>query len=239
MSRFERLFYFMRLLKKLLIIIPLALLLGTVQAQAYTRDTAVKAPVTEAVKPNMQLLGQEKMSLAHRYAVQSVSDVFKDNILLTLGYLSGSVKNAQDINWETLHKDTSYTMTLKPGEVFAFHDDVLPQYAGKKVVSTNAHFDASQGFKTDGLYYGDGVCHFASLINWAARDAGLTVNAPTNHDFAVIPEISREYGTAIYYSPGESSINQQQNLYVENTLDKPVTFVFSYAGDELMVSVYK
>ena len=130
-------------------------------------------------------------------------------------------------------------MTLQPGEVFAFHDDTLPQFAGKKIVTTNAHFDASQGFRTDGEYFGDGVCHFASLINWAARDAGLTVVAPTNHDFAVIPEISREYGTAIYYSPGETDVNEQQNLYVENNFDKPVTFVFTYDGTELKVSIYK
>jgi hypothetical protein len=227
----------MNILKKSLLLIPFALFFGAMQVHAFTNVLPVAQTKHEA--SNMQLLGSEKMSLENRYAVKSVSDVFKDNILLTLGYMSGSVKNAEDVNWDSLHKPTSYEVTLQPGEVFAFHDSVLPQYAGKKVSTTNAHFDASQGFRTDGLYFGDGVCHFASLINWAARDAGLNVVAPTNHDFAVIPEVDRKYGTAIYYSPGDTTVNEQQNLYVENTLGKPVKFVFAYDGTDLKVSVYK
>jgi hypothetical protein len=227
----------MNILKKSLLLIPFALFFGSMQVHAFTNVLPVAQTKYEA--SNMQLLGSEKMSLEHRYAVQSVSAVFKDNILLTLGYMSGNVKNASDVNWDALHKPTSYEMTLQPGEVFAFHDSVLPQYTGKKVITTNAHFDASQGFRTDGLYFGDGVCHFASLINWASRDAGLTVVAPTNHDFAVIPEVDRTYGTAIYYSPGDTTVNEQQNLYVENTLGKPVKFVFAYDGTDLKVSIYK
>jgi hypothetical protein len=184
-----------------------------------------------------QVLSQHAMSLEDRYPVQSVSDVFKDNILLTLYYLSGKVKDPSQINWDEIHKPFHYEMTLKPGEVFAFHNDVLPQYQGKTIVTTNATFGPSDGFRSDGYLYGDGVCHLASLINWAARDAGLSVNAPTNHNFAVIPEISREYGTAIYYSPGQSQTNEMQNLYVENNLQKPVHFVFDYKDGMLSVSV--
>src|SRR5258708_7217535 len=173
--------------KKLLIIIPFALAIGTMQAEAFTATLPVIMQSNQASATH--LLGQEHMFLGDRYAIPSVNDVFRDNILLTLGYMSGAVKNAQDINWDTIHKPTTYDVVLQPGEVFAFHDDVLPEVAGKKIFTTNAHFDGSEGFRSDGYLYGDGVCHFASLINWAARDAGLKVVAPTRHDFARIPDI--------------------------------------------------
>jgi len=190
----------MNLLKKILILIPFALLIGTVQAQAFTE--ALPGLTSANQQAAQQLLGKEKMSLGDRYAVSSVNDVFRDNILLTLAYMSGAVKNPSQINWDALHKSTIYTVTLQPGEVFAFHDDVLPEFAGKKIVTTNAHFGPSEGFRSDGYLYGDGVCHFASLINWAATDAGLKVVAPVRHDFARIPEIDpaeiREAGRDIH-----------------------------------------
>lgn len=227
----------MNLIKKLLILIPLALLIGTTQAQAFTE--ALPSFTSAKQEAAQQLLGKESMSLGDRYAVPSVNDVFRDNILLTLAYMSGAVKSPSQINWDTLHKPTTYTMTLQPGEVFAFHDDVLPEFAGKKIVTTNAHFGPSEGFRSDGYLYGDGVCHFASLINWAARDAGLNVIAPTRHDFARIPDIDPKYGTAIYDNVGDTSSNEAQNLYVENTFDKPVSMVFTYANNTLTVSIYK
>ena len=217
--------------KKLLILIPFALAIGTMQAEAFT------ATVPYSMQQNQQTMGQllasHSMSLDDRYPIKSVSDVFKNNILLTLSYMSGTVKSANQINWDAIQKSTSYTLTLQPGEVFAFHDAVLSEYTGKHIVTTNAHFDASEGFQYDGDLYGDGVCHFATLINWAARDAGLKVVAPTRHDFAKIPDIDPKYGTAIYAGDAE------QNLYVENTFDKPVKLVFTYANDNLSISVYK
>lgn len=147
--------------------------------------------------------------------------------------MSGSVKNEAQVNWNAVRKPSTYVMTLQPGEVFAFDDSLLPQYSGKHIVTTNAHFGADQGFEYDGDLYGDGVCHFATLINWAARDAGLQVVAPTRHDFARIPDIDPKYGTAIYAGDPE------QNLYVENNFDKPVKLVFTYVHDTLTVSVYK
>ncbi len=188
---------------------------------------------------NERILATHQMSLADRYPVPSVSDVFKDNILLTFSYMSGEVKDPSHIDWDSVRRSRSYDVTLQPGQVFAFHEDVLPEFQGKVVKTTNAHFNSQEGFKSDGYLVGDGVCHFASLINWAARDAGLKVVAPTNHNFAKIPEIAREYGTAIYFSPGESSANEQQNLYVENTFDKPVRIAFDYTGDKLRVTIYK
>jgi len=225
-------FYFMtNLIKKILILIPFALVIGTMQAEAVTA-TLPAFPSTQQVSQG-QLLAQHSMSLADRYPIPSVNSVFKDNILLTLAYMSGAVKNASGINWNNVRKPSTYTMTLQPREVFAFHDAVLPEFAGKKIITTNAHFDASEGFEYDGDLYGDGVCHFATLINWVARDAGLEVIAPTPHNFAKIPDIDPKYGTAIYAGASE------QNLYVENTFDKPVRLVFTYANDTMTVAIYK
>jgi len=224
--------------KKLLILIPFALYFGVVQAEAKSLSIA-GLTFTQQATEKKELLAEKNMPMNDRYPIVSVSDVFKDNILLTLGYMSGKVHNASDVHWDALHKPTSYTFTLQPGEVFAFHDNVLPEFAGKKIITTNAHFNAAEGFLSDGLYYGDGVCHFASLLNWAARDAGLKVTAPTNHNFAKIADIAPEYGTAIYYAQGEASTNEQQNLYIENTLNTPVEFVLKYENNTLTASVYK
>jgi hypothetical protein len=128
---------------------------------------------------------------------------------------------------------------LQPGQVFAYHDAVLPEFAGKVVKTTNAHFDASEGFVSDGYLYGDGVCHLASLMNWSARDANLEVVSLVNHDFAHIPEVPREYGVSIYSAGGASVASEKQNLYIRNNLDTAVSFVFAYDGDRLTVSVYR
>lgn len=227
----------MNIIKKLLVIIPIALAVGVIQVHAFT---AIHPTIMQQ-KPHTygQLLASHSMPLSDRYPILSVNNVFRDNILLTLAYMSGSVKNPGQINWDKLHSPYTYSMILQPNEVFAFHDDVLPEFSGKQIVTTNADFDASQGFVSDGYLYGDGVCHFASLINWVARDAGLEVVAPTPHNFAKIPDISPKYGTAIYDAAGDTAANEAQNLYVENTLNKPVTIVYAYAKDDLTVSIYK
>jgi len=195
--------------------------------------------VEQAYSSNERLLAEHQMSLEDRYDNKAVNDVFKDNILLTLSYLSGRVHNASQINWNQVRSSSRYDLVLQPGEVFAFHGDVLPQYKGRTITTTHANFGPSQGFKTDGFLYGDGVCHLASLITWAARDAGLTVVAPTRHDFAVIPEIPKIYGTSIVTTAGPSLAAETQNLYVENTTDKPVTIVFRNENNSLSVSIYQ
>lgn len=188
---------------------------------------------------NEHLLAERSMSLQNRYGNEVTNAVFKDNILLTLSYLSGDVQNASQINWNDVRTDSKYELVLEPGEVFAFHDDVLPEYRGKVVKTTHARFGPDQGFRSSGYLFGDGVCHFASLITWAARDAGLKVDTRVNHNFANIPEIPKEHGTSIV-TTGTPSLNaQMQNLYVENTSDKPVRFVFDYSGNALRVAIYK
>ncbi|HKC05172.1 MAG TPA: VanW family protein, partial [Patescibacteria group bacterium] len=80
---------------------------------------------------------------------------------------------------------------------------------------------------------GDGVCHLASLISWAAKDAGLDVYVPARHDFAKINDVPKEYGVSI------NSNKPYGNLYITNNFDKPVTFNFNYDGTNLTVSVSK
>ena len=184
-----------------------------------------------------QLLTEKSFSLQKRYGDKFVNDVFKDNILLTLAYMDGKVTKAADINWESIEKPQEFKLTLKPGEVFAFHQDILPAYQGKSIKSTNAHFNYNDGFKFSGLYYGDGVCHLASLIYWAAIDAGLVAQRPASHDFMPIPEVPKEYGTSIYFMPGNTEANAHQNLYVTNDKDKDINFAFNYDGENLTVRI--
>lgn len=174
-------------------------------------------PTPPAV-PQKQVLAEHRISLEDRYPNPFVNKVFKDNISLTV-------------------KDMGSDFTLEPGQTFAFHDDILPEYQGKVVKTTNAHFNFSEGFESDGYLAGDGVCHLASLMNWVAKDAHLDSLAPTNHNFANIPEINKKYGVAIYTAPGKSYSNERENLYITNNLDKPVEFKFTSDGDNLDLSI--
>ena len=182
-----------------------------------------------------KVLATHEFSLETRYTNNFVNDVFKDNILLTLAYLRGGVSKAP-VNWTEVTKPFQYTLTLQPGEVFAFDDSVLDQFKGKKGYTTNAHFNSQEGFKSDGYLVGDGVCHLASLLYWVAKDAGLDSLAPTNHNFAEIQGVPREYGVAIFYQPNEQGESASQNLYVTNNKDKAISFVFKYDGKTLAIS---
>ncbi len=177
------------------------------------------------------------MSLENRYGDTYVNNVFKDNILLTLRYMEGSVTEAGNISWEAVQKPFRYEMILKPDEIFAFHDTVLPEYDGSVDKTTNAHFNYQDGFKSDGYLYGDGVCHLASLIYWVAKDAGLEAVSPINHDFAGIPEVPKEYGVSISFRPNETKRSSLQNLYITNNKEIPISFIFEYDGKDLRVGV--
>ncbi len=183
-----------------------------------------------------QPLAQHSMPLDDRYSNPYVNGVFKDNILLTLNYLSGAVKSAQQISWDDVEKPFHFEFTLQPGQTFAFHDSLLPEYAGRVVKTTNTHFNYQDGFKSDGYLTGDGVCHLASLIYWTAEDAGLAANAPTNHNFAPIPDVPREFGVAIYVSPS-SAASARENLYITNNKKAPVSFIFDYRDNLLTTSI--
>lgn len=164
------------------------------------------------------VLASRSFSLENRYDNSFVNEVFKYNILLTLKYMGNS-------------------FTLKPGEAFAFHDQILPEFQGSVVKTTNAHFNYQDGFRSDGDLYGDGVCHLASLMYWAARDAGLIAISPVDHDFAKINEIPKEYGVSIKFMPGDFAGSSRQNLYIVNNLQTAVTFNFNYDRTNLKVNL--
>lgn len=170
-------------------------------------------------------------SLSNRYSNTFVNDVFSDNILLTLAYLDGKAKKGDPIDWEKVKADQEVKFTLKPGKTFAFHDAVLDKYKGKIDITTNAHFNSFEGFKSDGWLVGDGVCHLASFMYVAAKEAGLEIEAPTSHDFAVIPNIEKKDGVSIY------SENTLQNLYITNNKDKEIAFIFVHKKDTLTIRV--
>ncbi len=188
-------------------------------------------------KYSEKTLATHEISLSNRQPSSYVNGVFKDNILLNIDYLSGVVQPPTQMNWYMVRQPKMVEFKLNPNETFAFHDDVLSQYQGAVTKTTNAHFNSTEGFKSDGYLVGDGVCHLASLINWTARDAGLISYAPTNHNFANIAEIPKQYGTSIYYYPGRAYTNQKQNLYVTNNFQKTITFRFEYKGDKLKVTI--
>ena len=169
-------------------------------------------PIYKAVEEAPVQLASHSFSMENRYDNKSVNDIFKYNILLTVERMGNE-------------------FTLQPGEVFAFHDNVLPKYEANLVKTTNSRFNSFEKFKSDGYLVGDGVCHLASLINWVAQDAGLDVYVPARHDFAKINDVSREYGVSI------NSNKSYGNLYITNNKDKPVTFEFNYDGTNLSVSL--
>ncbi len=182
------------------------------------------------------LMAQHEMPLTDRWPEKSVNQVFADNILLNLAYLRGD-NMGKKIDWENIEKPFQFEFKLDPSQTFAFHDDILPKYQGKIEKTTNTHFTAEDGFKSDGYLFGDGVCHLASLIYWVAKDAGLDAEAPTNHNFANIADVPKEYGVAIYANPYSKGGNAMQNLYVTNNKNKPVTFKFAYAQNTLKVAI--
>lgn len=184
-------------------------------------------------------LASETISLEKRYEDTFVNDVFKDNILLNMSYLTGKVTRKEDIDWSEIQKPIKYKFTLLPNKTFAFHEDVLPKYRDSVVKTTNADFNFDDGFKSDGYLMGDGVCHLASLMYWVAKKANLDAYAPTSHDFMAIPEISREYGVSIYKTPGSPDSNAMQNLYITNNKKNPVIFEFDYKDRELKFSIYE
>lgn len=191
----------------------------------------MSAPKAAVLGASSMAIASRSFSMEDRYDVPSVNTVFKDNILLTLKYMDGDIKNRAQIDWSEIEKPFHAEFTLKPGEEFAFHDNVIPAYGKAVVKTTNSHYNSYEGFKGDGYMIGDGVCHLASFINWAAEDAGLDVYVPARHDFAKINEVPKEYGVSI------NSNKSYGNLYITNNKDVPITFSFDYDGANLDVSV--
>lgn len=196
---------------------------------------------TPQLQPEIQghLLSVREISLENRQPDRWVNGVFKDNILLAMSYLKEDVRSSKDIDWDKIRKPFKYEIVLKPNEIFAFHDDLLPQYKGRVTKTTNSYFNYDDGYKSDGYLMGDGVCHLASLINWAAKEAELDVLSPVRHDFAEIPDVPREFGVSIYSNPYTSGANARQNMYIRNNFENDVIFAFDYDGEILKLSVFE
>lgn len=188
-----------------------------------------------------QILSSESLDLSTRYPDAWVNEVFSDNILLNLHYLKDDVENLKDekgkIDWEKVRAPFDFSMRLEPGQTFAYHRNLLPEFKDKNVIVGKSRFWYDEGYKSDGYLVGDGICHLASLFNWVAQDArlpdgqaGLLVKSMVNHDFLPVPEIPREYGTSILYAPDGSRNSANQNLYITNNFDFPVEFEISVDG---------
>lgn len=203
--------------------------MNTILINIIATATILLTNITGTTAP--KTLSQASYSLSNRYSNTFVNDVFSDNILLTVAYLGGKVKKGDLVSWNEVKADWEEEFTLRPGETFAFHDAVLEKYKGKIALTTNAHFNSYEGFKSDGWLIGDGVCHLASFMYVVAKNAGLEVEAPTSHDFAVIPNIEKKDGVSIY------SENTLQNLYITNNKNAEIAFIFVHKDDVLTIRV--
>lgn len=191
-----------------------------------------------ADKPAFQdeTVSKRVMSLNKRYKNEFVSEVMKKNILLTLAYMQHKITDSKHIYWQNVEKPFRFSILLHPGDVYAFHSTILPEYKTKHVTSVDLTFTSEEGFLSDGDLVGDGVCHLASLIQYAAVDSGLSSLAPTNHDFAAIPEVPKAFGVSIFNYPPHVASNAYHNLYITNTKKNDIRITFEYDGSDLGVS---
>lgn len=195
------------------------------------------------------VLAQQELGLTNRLPNSYGSEIFADNIALALHYLKNDVETLKkdssakilgpdDIDWEKARSRFEVSFTLKPGEVFAFHNNTLPEFKDSIAYSTNSRFFIEDGYKSLSGLGGNGVCHLASAINWVASNAGLDVTAKVNHDFFLVPFVPRENGTSIFYAK-QGGNSQNQNLYVKNNFDVPVTFEFKVEKEKIALTVVK
>lgn len=219
-------------MKQIMSLVSALILLFNAPAAAPVAPRPTPAPsVSEAV------LAERQFSLDNRHQVASVNEVFKKNIWLNLAYLQSSVSGQKDVDWTQAQQPTEFSVTLLPEQTFAYHDHVLPEYEATVALTTKAHFNYDEGFVSDGFLYGDGVCHLASLLNWAAQDAGLDVLVTKKHSIAKIPDVPDEYGVSIYTIQSVPNSGERNNLYITNNLDRAVRFQFVYEVDRLRVVI--
>jgi vancomycin resistance protein YoaR len=192
-----------------------------------SRQPTIVSPVAggagELGAAQQETLSEGVLDLSTRNPSEAINQGFKENILVNLDYL---------------YKDRA-RIIIRPGEVFAFHKNIHPDFRGSVIVTQESEYKASEGYKLIAGLYGNGVCHLATLMNYAASQAGLEVTAMVSHDFAPVPGIDRKYGTSIKFSPNIGGTSERQNLYIKNTKDYPVEFKFSQQGDVLKFAVVK
>ncbi len=194
--------------------------------------TPLLSPIPEHLLfSHQEVLAEQSLDLTIREPNPEANQGYADNILLALHYLKRDIESPE-IDWDWVRRPFEASFTLQPGEIFAFHDNVLSEYSNP-VVTMNSEFMTDEGYRSVWGLGGNGVCHLASLINWVASEAGLEVIAKANHNFALIPGVSREYGTSI------RSQSANQNLYITNSLDYPVTFRFEADSQAVNLSLVK
>lgn len=221
------------------------------QIEAVTPSASfVEEAVAPVYTPSAQLvesiLAQHELDLTTRLPNECGSQVFADNILLALHYLKGDEASFKlepeklyhpvNMNWEAIREPFEVSFTLKTGEVFAYHANVLPEFnspAGGLAQTMNSRFFMEEGYKALAGLGGNGVCHLASLMNWVASEAGLEVVAKANHDFYPVPGVPREFGTSI------RSQSPNQNLYIRNGFEVPVRFEFRIEDQTVFLFVVK
>jgi hypothetical protein len=179
-----------------------------------------------------EMVAKETLDLKTRSPFPSVNEGFADNILLSLHYLNGEKFSAGKVDWEKIRQPFSVSFVLRPGQVFAFHDQVLPEYQNP-AITMNSNFSLSEGYKFVAGLPGSGVCHLATLMTWVSKEANLEVTALANHDFAPVFGVPKEYGTSIF------STSASQNLYIKNTLKIPLVFEFAASKESVVFSILK
>lgn len=185
-------------------IIGLIALVSTVLTPLNQKAGEILSPLPAVQE---EILAEHDLNLETRAKGPYVNEVFKFNILHAV-------------------KLFDYSFTLRSGEIFAFHENVLPEFADLSLKTGWTKYTAKEGYKTVLGLPGNGVCHLASLMNWVSSEAGLEVIARVNHNFAPVPEVPKEYGTSIRYMGDGSRNTKNQNLYIKNNFDFPVEFVF-------------
>ncbi len=201
----------------------LALMIATISAE----PASLAGPVF--VVEQKEVLSSRTLDLKTRLPNEYGASVFADNILLALQYLKNPIAaKAMVGKWDKIREPFTVEFTLKPGETFAFHETVLPEFKNPTVV-LKSKFYMDEGYKELGGLGGNGVCHLASLINWAAKTANLETTVLVNHDFYPVPGVPLENGTSIFSS------DPRQNLYIKNNQTDPITFKFE--ADEQKVKL--
>lgn len=200
-------------------LLALATLVSTVVLPVSQSAQPLLSPIPEYLLfSHQEVLAEHLLDLTIRDEDSKANQGFADNILLVLHYLKGDVESPK-IDWYWAYQPFEVSLILQPGEIFAFHDNVLPEFA-YPVITMNSEFITDEGYKSVWGLGGNGVCHLASLMNWVATKAGLEVVAPNGHNFAPVPGVPKEYGTSI------RSQSPTQNLYIRNNLEYPVIFKF-------------
>lgn len=211
-----------------------------------TASAPLITPHYEVYQAQSQIVSERKLDLTDRWPDEYGNQVFADNILLALHYLKQEryqreekyQKNQKEIDWEEIRKPFEVSFELKPGQMFAFHPNVAPEYADAVVQTMNSRFYTDEGYKSFGGLGGNGVCHLASLINWVASEAGLEVIALVDHNFFPIPGVPKTYGTSIRFAPTGGN-SQNQNLYIRNNFDVPVRFVFAVNSNSVDLKILR